>query len=91
MAADALKVEHVRYSVQELEKIGNLIGSLMAQSQLSVGERSLSAQQQEEVDIAPNYMQTMRAKRDIYKALGTLREVVRGAVYQRLEGMLSDI
>lgn len=91
MAAEALKVEHVRYSVQELEEIGNLIGTLMSQSQLSEGERSLSARQTDETDIAPNYMQTMRAKRDIYKALGTLREVVQGALYQRLEGMLSDI
>lgn len=92
MAAEALKVEHVRYSVQELEEIGNLVGSLMTQSQFSEGERSLSARRKEQGDIAPNYMQTMRAKRDIYKkALGTLREVIRGGAYQRMEGMLSDI
>lgn len=91
MAAEALKVEHVRYPIQELEKIAELIGSLMTQSQLSEGERSLSASQRQESDMAPNYMQAMRAKRDVYKALGTLREVVRSAVYQRMEEMLSDI
>lgn len=91
MATEALKVEHVRYSAEELEEMGNLIGTLMTQSQFSEGERSLSARQTDENNIAPNYMQTMRAKRDIYKALGTLREVARGALYQRLEGMLSDI
>ncbi|MFQ5903166.1 MAG: hypothetical protein ACE5JO_05705 [Candidatus Binatia bacterium] len=91
MATEALKVEHIRYSVEELEEIGNLIGTLMAQAQFSEGERSLSARQTDETDLAPNYMQTMRAKRNIYKALGTLREVTRGALYQRLEGMLSDI
>lgn len=91
MAAEALKIEHYRYSAEELEELGDLIGTLMDQSQMSAGERSLSAGRQEEADIAPNYMQTMRAKRDIYKALGILREVVRGALYQRMEGMLSDI
>lgn len=91
MAREALKVEHVRYTVEELEEIGNLIGTLMTQSQFSEGERSLSARQTDEADLAPNYMQTMRAKRNIYKALGTLREVARGALYQRLEGMLSDV
>lgn len=29
----------------------------------------------------------LTAKRDIYKALGTLREVARGTSYQRLEGI----
>lgn len=90
MAAEALKVEHIRYSAQELEELGNLIGTLMTQSQFSEGERSLSPRQTDKNDLDPNYMQTMRAKRNIYKALGTLREVARGAHYQRLEGMLSD-
>ncbi len=91
MAADALKIEHDRYSAEELEDLGDLIGTLMDQSQMAGGERSLSASQQENADIAPNYMQTMRAKRDIYKALGILRELARGAVYQRMERMLSDV
>ena len=91
MATEALKVEHIRYSAQDLEEVGNLIGSLMTQSQLSEGQRSLSARQTDQTDIAPNYMQAMRAKRNIYKALGTLREVAQAALYQRLQGMLSDI
>ncbi len=88
--AEALKVEHTRYTVQELEDLGNLIGVLMTQSQLSGDERSIEARQSGETDIAPNYMHTMRAKRDIYKVLGTLREITHGALYQRLEGMLGD-
>ena len=88
--AEALKVEHARYTVQDLEELGNLIGILMTQSQLSGDERSIEARQSGEIDIAPNYMRTMRAKRDVYKALGTLREVTQGALYQRLEGMLEQ-
>ncbi|MFQ5682806.1 MAG: hypothetical protein ACE5HC_05970 [Candidatus Binatia bacterium] len=88
---EALKIEHVRYSVQELEEVSSLIGTLMTQSHFSGGERSLSARKALETNLTPNYMQTMRAQRNIYKALGTLREVVQGALYQRLEGMLSDI
>lgn len=91
MAGEALKLEHRAYSAQELEELGDLIGTLMDQSQMSAGQRSLAARQEQEADIAPNYMQSMRAKRDIYRALGILREIVRGAVYQRMEGMLSDI
>ncbi len=88
--AEALKVEHARYTVQELEELGNLIGTLMTQSQFSWDERSIRARQRGETDIAPNYMHAMRAKRDIYKVLGTLREITQGALYQRLEGMLGD-
>src|SRR3989338_3030952 len=35
MAAEALKIEHYRYSAEELEELGDLIGTLMDQSQMS--------------------------------------------------------
>ncbi len=90
MATSALKVEHGRYSVEELEKISELIGTLLAQSQLDSGGRSLTARRESESEIGPETMQIMRARRDIYKALGILQEVVRGALYRKLEGMLSN-
>jgi hypothetical protein len=90
MSTSALKVEHGRYSVEELEKISELIGTLLAQSQLGSGARSLTAKREAESEIGPEIMQVMRARRDIYRALGTLQEVVRGALYCKLAGMLSD-
>ena len=91
MASNALKVEHERYSVEELEKIGDLLTTLMTQAHLASGYRSLAAQRGGEDEIGPETMQAMRFKRDIYKALGTLQEVVRAALYRKLEGMLTDI
>ena len=91
MAASALKVEHGRYSVEELEKISELIGTLLTKSQLELGKRSLSAGREADSEIGPETMPAMRARRDVYSALGTLREVVSGALYSKLEGMLTDI
>ena len=42
-------------------------------------------------EIGPETIQAMRFKRDIYKVLGTLQEVVRAVLYRKLEGMLTDI
>jgi len=91
MAASALKVEHGRYSVEELEKMSDLIGTLLSKSQLESGRRSLSAGREADGEIGPETMQAMRARRDVYTALGTLREVVSGALYSKLEGMLTEI
>ena len=91
MAASALKVEHGRYSVEELEKMSDLIGTLLTKSQLESGRRSLSAGREADGEIGPETMQAMRARRDVYTALGTLREVVSGALYSKLAGMLTEI
>ena len=91
MAASALKVEHGRYSVEELEKMSELIGTLLTKSQLESGRISLSAGREADGEIGPETMQAMRARRDVYRALGTLREVVCGALYSKLEGMLTEI
>lgn len=91
MAGSALKVEHGRYSIEELEKISELIGTLLTKSQLESGRRSLSAGREEDGEIGPEAMQAMRARRDVYRALGTLREVVSGALYSKLERMLTEI
>jgi len=91
MAASALKVEHGRYSVEELEKMSDLIGTLLTKSQLESGRRSLPSGREADGEIGPETMQVMRARRDVYTALGTLREVVSGALYSKLSGMLTEI
>ena len=90
MATEALKVAHGPYSVDDLERIGDVLGTLLTRSQLEMGQRSISATQRENDAVSPEIMQTMRAKRDVYRALGTLQEVVRAAMYRKMERMLRD-
>lgn len=90
MATDAFKLGHGAYSVEELETIGNVLGTLLTRSQMEMGQHSISAVQRENDALGPGIMQAMRAKRDVYKALGTLQEVVRGAMYRKMERMLRD-
>jgi hypothetical protein len=89
LASEALKVEHGRYSADELEKLGELVGILLSRSQLEMGNRSLINSHAAE-DERHEAMQSRRLKRDIYKAVGTLQEVTRAALYRKLAAMLAD-